>query len=117
MFTIGKIINTHVIKGEVKVKQITDFMERFNVGSVIYLIYTNEQIIPLEIASVRTQKDYLLIRFTEYDSINEVDSFKGLMLKIKNEQLTPLNEHEFYCHEIIGCTVSDMYDTKIVLVH
>ena len=116
MFTIGKIINTHGIKGEVKVKQITDFMERFNVGSVIYLIDTNEQIIPLEIASVRTQKDYLLIRFTGYDSINEVESFKGLMLKIKNEQLTPLNEHEFYFHEIIGCTVSDLCGTKIGVV-
>ena len=116
MFTIGKIINTHGIKGEVKVKQITDFMERFNVGSVIYLIDTNEQIIPLEITSVRTQKDYLLIRFTGYDSINEVESFKGLMLKIKNEQLTPLNEHEFYFHEIIGCTVSDMSGTKIGVV-
>ena len=116
MFTIGKITNTHGIKGEVKVKQITDFIERFNVGSVIYLIDMNEQIIPLEIASVRTQKDYLLIRFTGYDSINEVESFKGLMLKIKNEQLTPLNEHEFYFHEIIGCTVSDMNGTKIGVV-
>jgi len=116
MFTIGKIINTHGIKGEVKVKQITDFIERFNVGSVIYLIDTNEQIISLEIASVRTQKDYLLIRFTGYDSINEVESFKGRMLKIKNEQLTPLNEHEFYFHEIIGCTVSDLCGTKIGVV-
>src|SRR5699024_5652240 len=60
--------------------------------------------------------DYLLIRFTGYDSINEVESFKGLMLKIKNEQLTPLNEHEFYFHEIIGCTVSDMSGTKIGVV-
>src|SRR5699024_2920451 len=110
------IINTHGIKGEVKVKQITDFIERFNVGSVIYLIDTNEQIIHLEIASVRTQKDYLLIRFTGYDSIHEVKSFKCLMLKIKNEHLTSLNEHEFYFHVIIGCTFSDMIGTKIGVV-
>lgn len=116
MYTIGKIINTHGLKGEVKVKQITDFIERFNVGSVVYLIDTDEKVIPLEIANVRKQKDYLLICFTGYDSIDAVEIFKGLILKIKNEQLTPLNDHEFYFHEIIGCTVSDMVGTKIGIV-
>lgn len=113
MFTIGKVINTHGIKGEVKVKQITDFVERFAVDSVVYLIDKEEKLVTLEIASVRTQKDYLLIQFTGYDSIDQVEVFKGHLLKIKQEQLTPLKEHEFYFHEIIGCTVSDIDGNEI----
>lgn len=116
MYTIGKVINTHGIKGEVKVKQITDFVERFAKGAVVYLVDEKEHAVSLEISSVRQQRDVLLIRFTGHDSIEQVESFKGLLLKIKAEQLTPLNEHEFYFHEIIGCTVFDMNGNEIGIV-
>ena len=36
MFKIGKITNTHGIKGEVKVHQTTDFDERFAPGEKVY---------------------------------------------------------------------------------
>lgn len=105
MFTIGKIINTHGIKGEVKVKQITDFEERFTKGSTVYLINQDEQQLELVIDGYRTQQDILLIHFTGYDSIDSVEGFKGSLLKINAEQLTDLKEHEFYYYEIIGCIV------------
>src|SRR5690625_5781553 len=73
MFTIGKIINTHGIKGEVKVKQITDFEERFTKGSTVYLINQDEQQLELVVDGYRTQQDILLIHFTGYDSIDSVE--------------------------------------------
>lgn len=116
MFTIGKITNTHGIKGEVKVKQITDFIERFDEGSIIYVIDHNNNAQPLEIDGFRTQHNNLLIHFKGYDSIEDVEDFKGLLLKIKQEQLTDLPENEFYYYEIIGCTVWTTDEDEIGMI-
>lgn len=105
MFTIGTIINTHGIKGEVKVKQISDFKERFTVGSTVYVIDKHEQVVTLTIDGSRTQQELLLLHFDGYDTIESVEPFKGCTLKIEEIQQTALAAHEYYYHEIIGCTV------------
>src|SRR5690625_2119210 len=116
MFLVGKILNTHGIKGEVKVKQITDFIDRFQVGETVYIVDSKENIIPLKVDSFRTQKNNLLIHFEGYESIEDVESFKGMELKIKDDQLTPLDMDEYYYHEIIGCEVFTTELEKIGVV-
>lgn len=105
MFKVGKIINTHGIRGEVKVKRITDFDDRFEVGATLYLEQENQEVIALEIIAHRMHKGFDLIRFKGYDNINEVEKFKGCLLKITEAQQTTLPAGEFYYHEIIGCEV------------
>lgn len=104
MFNIGKIVNTHGIRGEVKVKRISDFEERFTSGEKVYL-ETETELIPLTIAAHRVHKGFDLIQFEEFNNINDVEKYKGMMLQIKETQLTELTEHEFYYYEIIGCEV------------
>ncbi|WP_067729433.1 ribosome maturation factor RimM [Oceanobacillus damuensis] len=104
MFNIGKIVNTHGIKGEVKVMRISDFEERFEPGETVYVI-KDEQPIELTIATHRMHKGFDLVQFKGYDNINKVESFKGCKLKIYEGQLTDLAEDEYYYHEIIGCEV------------
>ena len=104
MFNIGKIVNTHGIRGEVKVKRISDFEERFAVGETVYL-KGEETLFQLSIATHRVHKGFDLIGFEEFDNINDVEKYKGSYLQIKEEQLTELTDHEFYYHEIIGCEV------------
>ncbi len=105
MFIIGKIINTHGIKGEVKVKQITDFPERFKIGETVYISQQNDSYLALKIDGSRMHKDYYLLRFEGYSSINDVEHLKGAELKIKEDQQKMLEEHEYYYHQIIGCHV------------
>lgn len=105
MFIIGKIVNTHGVKGEVRIKQITDFIERFDVGATVYLKNKTNDYIPLTVVTSRRHKNLLLVRFEQYTTLNEVESIKDFSLYIKEDQLTELNKGEFYYHEIIGCTV------------
>ncbi|WP_405102235.1 ribosome maturation factor RimM [Oceanobacillus sp. FSL H7-0719] len=112
MFNIGKIVNTHGIRGEVKVKRISDFEERFTSGEKVYL-ETETELIPLTIAAHRVHKGFDLIQFEEFNNINDVEKYKGMMLQIKETQLTELTEHEFYYYEIIGCEVFTL-DGEIV---
>src|SRR5690625_2043989 len=105
MFDVGKIINTHGVRGEVRVKRLTDFEERFTIGATLYLVKKNEQPIQLIISSHRIHKDYDLLSFEGYENINDVEDFKNTYLKIKEEQLTELPTGEYYVHEIIDCQV------------
>lgn len=104
MLKIGKIVNTHGIKGEVKIKRITDFAERFAVGNTVYIEIENEYK-ALKIAQHRMHKNMDLVQFEGYDNINDVEGMKTAFLYIKKEQLTSLDEGEYYYYEIIGCTV------------
>lgn len=116
MFSIGKVIKVHGIKGEVKVKQITDFIERFHKGATVYLIDEDNVALELEIDGFRTQGEILLIHFSGYDTIESVEHMRGLTLKVKEEQLTELEENEFYYYEIIGCKVYTVAGQEIGVI-
>ncbi|HLS09487.1 ribosome maturation factor RimM [Lentibacillus sp.] len=105
MFNVGKIVNTHGIKGEVKVQRMTDFDDRFDIGNKLILQKENGQALELEIDGHRIHKGFDLIHFKDFNNINDVEHFKGHDLKIREDQLTELDENEFYYHEIIGCAV------------
>ncbi|RDW19465.1 ribosome maturation factor RimM [Oceanobacillus arenosus] len=116
MFNIGKIINTHGIRGEVKVHRITDFEERFVVGEMVYL--AKEDGIPLKliIDGHRLHKGFDLIHFEGYNNINDVEHFKGSELQITEDQQKELDEHEYYYHEIIGCEVHTTSGDKLGVI-
>ncbi|REK55018.1 MAG: ribosome maturation factor RimM [Geobacillus sp.] len=106
-FNVGKIVNTHGIRGEVRVISRTDFPEeRYKKGNTLYIFMEKSQE-PIEVIvkSHRVHKSFDLLSFEGYDNINLVEKFKGAMLKVPESQLGELNEGEYYFYEIIGCTV------------
>ncbi|WP_100010981.1 ribosome maturation factor RimM [Lentibacillus sediminis] len=105
-FNTGKIVNTHGVRGEVKVLRISDFEERFEPGNVLWAVMEDKEPVQLVISGHRKHKGFDLLQFEGYANINDVEVFKGANLKITEEQLTELEEDEFYYHEIIGCAVS-----------
>src|SRR5699024_1463357 len=116
MFIVGEIVNTHGLKGEVKVKRITDFEERFHVGSTVYIKRGSLDFIPLKVDGFRKHQQFDMLHFEGYDTIESVATIKGKQLFIKEEQLTELLPGEYYYHEIIGCkmyTVDNDYIGEI----
>ncbi|MFD1862452.1 ribosome maturation factor RimM [Planococcus sp. FY231025] len=106
-FNVGKIVNTHGIRGEVRVLSRTDFPdERFAVGTKLGLFKPDaKKPIMVTIASHRQHKNFELVTFEGYPNINDVVEFKDSYLRIAEHDLTELEDHAFYHHEIIGCTV------------
>ncbi|WP_117169731.1 ribosome maturation factor RimM [Paraliobacillus sediminis] len=106
LYNVGKIVNTHGIKGEVKIIRITDFDDRFDVGNKLYFLGKNEKNpIQLTVASHRMHKQFDLVQFESYNTIEVAEKLKEGMLMIREEQRGTLDEGDFYYHEIIGCTV------------
>lgn len=107
-FKIGTIVNTHGIRGELKVKAITDFAEdRFAKGQVLYR-NDNGQSHQEKIAKSRVHKGMWLLTFEGVDNINQVEIFKGQDLYVDSADRDELPEGEYYYNEIIGCQVVDL---------
>jgi 16S rRNA processing protein RimM len=106
-FNVGKIVNTHGIRGEVRVISKTDFAdERYRVGNTLYIFMDHaSEPIEVKVKSHRVHKSFDLLSFEGYDNINLVEKFKGAIIKVPESQLGKLEEGEYYFHEIIGCTV------------
>lgn len=107
LYTVGKVVNTHGIKGDIKVLSMTDFAdERFAPGSKL-LLQDEERGTTLEvkIISSRVQKNMYIVKLAGFDDINVVEKYKGWLLKISEEQQGKLDDGEYYYHEIIGCRV------------
>lgn len=113
MYDVGKIVNTHGVRGEVRVIRITDFEERFTVGETLYLVMNKDEPRPLKIVGHRKHKQFDLVLFEGFNNINEVEHFKGGMLKVHEEDLTELSEGEYYHHEIVGCAVYTESNEKL----
>src|SRR5699024_4770617 len=116
MFNVGEIINTHGIHGEVKVYQISDFMDRFEMGKSLYLAQANKPVQEMIISSYRLHKGFILLKFEGYNNIDDVEGFKGSYLQVIEKQLTELPDDEYYYHEIIGCTMYTVSDNFIGIV-
>ncbi|WP_243289897.1 ribosome maturation factor RimM [Bacillus sp. FJAT-47783] len=105
-FNVGKIVNTHGIRGEVRVISKTDFPEeRYQPGNLLFVFKEGQDPVEVVVKTRRPHKNFDLLTFEGYESINEVEPFKGSLLKIPESQLGVLDEGEFYFHEIIGCHV------------
>ncbi|WEG11607.1 ribosome maturation factor RimM [Pullulanibacillus sp. KACC 23026] len=106
-YQVGKIVNTHGIRGEVRVISQTDFAdERYQKGSRLAIADSpNAPMTEVTVASHRRHKNFDLLTFEGYPTINEVQGFKGQYLFVSEDLLRELEENEYYYHEIIGCVV------------
>lgn len=101
---IGQIVNTHGIKGELKVKTSTDFIaERFQKGSQL-MIDDHGNKVSVVVKGYRLHKGHVLVSFEGLLDINLVEKYKGCYVyALKDESL--LNEDEYYVGDLIGCDV------------
>lgn len=114
-FNVGKIVNTHGVKGEARVVSKTDFAdERYKPGNKLYFFMPDTKVpIELTVKSHRKHKSFDLVTFIGYENMNQIEKMKGGILKVKESQLGELDEDEFYYHEIIGCIVTTLTGEEV----
>ncbi|WP_313732056.1 ribosome maturation factor RimM [Cohnella nanjingensis] len=104
---VGKIVNTHGVRGEVKVYPQTDFPDvRFRGGSRLLLVPPERgEPIGVEVLSAREQKNLFVVKLKGWDDINYAEKFKGWELKVTADERVELEEDEYYLSDIVGCSV------------
>lgn len=105
--TVGKLVNTHGIRGEIKILSRTDFPEvRFAPGSKLLIVPENgSSTFEVTVESSREHKGVYIVRLEGYTNINQIEKYKGSLIKVPGENLVELPENEYYFHQIVGCEV------------
>ncbi len=107
LLSIGKILNFHGIKGDVKVG-FTEGNEKVLSETGHVYVVSGSETVRLDIESVRFHKKTAIIKFKQFNSVDDTVKFKGCLLKLPKEELISyLEEDEFYISDLIGLKACD----------
>lgn len=115
-FKVGTIVNTHGIRGEVKILAITDFAdERFKKGAKLQ-VETKDGFVPFEVKSSRLHKNMWLVLFEGVNNINDIEKYKTHDVYVHGDARETLGDNEYYYDEIIDSRVFDLDGNDIGVV-
>ena len=100
MYLIGYITTTHGVKGELKVKNLSDY-DRFHVDTQVII---NHQIYDIE--HIKHQHDHLIIKFKQIHTMNDALVLKDQEIYIEDKVQDDLGVHY---SDIIGKDVYDVH--------
>ncbi len=100
---VGQIVAPHGIRGEVKVRLITEDPELLQELETLYVDDAAPR--PMQVAGVRFHRKHALIQFEGITTRTEAEALRGLYVLIPKAWAPPLEEDEFYVHEILGLRV------------
>lgn len=103
-FRVGVIANTHGIRGEVKVYPTTDDINRFKKLKKC-ILDTGKEYIDLNIESVKFFKNMVILKFKEYNNINDIECYKGKDILVSRDNAVKLEKGEYYIADILGAKV------------
>jgi 16S rRNA processing protein RimM len=116
LIAIGKIIKTQGNKGEVKVKALTDFPERFKKLNDVYL-QSEKELKKLKIENVRYYKNCVILKFEEINSISSAKELLGYFLKVKECEAVKLPPKFYFVHDILNLSVFTLDGKFLGKVH
>lgn len=100
LIKIGKIVNTHGIKGELRLLSKFPYKDKVFINNM--KIYIDKKDIEV-INTYRKHKNFDMITLKGYSNINEVLKYKGKNVYVNKEDII-LNDNEYLDEEIIGMT-------------
>ena len=101
---VGVITTTHGLRGEVKVFPTTDDPKRFKKLKEV-LLDTGKERRKLQVESVRFQKNLVILKFKEFNNINDVEQYKKCDLYVSRKNAVKLEENENFIVDLIGLHV------------
>jgi 16S rRNA processing protein RimM len=104
-FSIGDIVNTQGIKGDVRVAPQTFDPTRFELLDEVDGCLPGKLPVKLAIERVWYHKGFVIVKFKGVDNMTQAERLKGMELKIPSEKALPLEEGEYYIRDIYGLRV------------
>ena len=105
-FQVGIISSTHGVRGEVKVFPTTDDVKRFKKLKQVILDTGREELL-LQIQGVKFFKQFAIVKFKDYDSINDIEKYRGKSLYVERADAVSLKKDEYFIADLMGCKVED----------
>lgn len=97
----GQIVNTHGVKGEVKIDSWCDFPDDLAAVGTLYIDGA-----PVAVRSARVHKNCVLAALEGVDGIDAAIALKGKIVQVRREDI-PLPEGQVFMADLIGLKVVD----------
>ncbi len=99
---VGKIVNTHGVRGEVKLNPSVDYVAELTEVDTFY-VKTKTEYVKMHAERVRIHKNCAIIKLSGVDTMSEAESYRGKMFYIEKDMDLP--EGEYYIEDLIGLSV------------
>jgi 16S rRNA processing protein RimM len=99
---IGRVARPFGVRGELRVDLLTDYPEQLGRLDTVYI---GADARPFRVEAVRLHKDAALFRLDGVEDRDAADQLRGALVQIPREEAVPLEEGEFYEHQIVGMEV------------
>ena len=112
---VGLITSCHGINGQVKVKSLSDFEERFLKPGIRWLQQENEPPSKIELISGFKQpgKEIFIVKFQGINTRNHAEQLKKFKILVKAQTLPKLKKEEFHLLELVNLEVKTFENNKL----
>lgn len=102
LLKVGKIVNTHGLRGEVKVMALTDDPRRFD--ELEYVLIDGKEV---KVEGCKYQKDRIIVKLEGIDKVEEAEKLKNKFMEIPRELAVELEDDCYFLADLRECTVFD----------
>jgi len=115
---VGLITSCHGIKGQLKVKSLSDFEERFLNPGIRWLQKENEPPSQIELTSGFKQpgKETFIIKLQGISNRNQAEQFKKYKILVKTNKIPKLKKEEFHLLELINLQVKTRENNELNII-
>lgn len=106
---LGQIINTHGVKGEIKVYPLTDDIKRFGKLKVVYMKQA-EDYKAYKIEEVKYLKNIVILKLENINDMNEAVKLIDNYLYVDRENAVKLSKDTYFIADLIGMEVYTIKD-------
>ncbi|SFU46199.1 ribosome maturation factor RimM [Butyrivibrio sp. INlla21] len=112
-FQVGVVASTHGLHGEVNVFPTTEDPNRFKKLKKVTLHTQRGEELLLDVQSAKFFKKFVIVKFKQFDKIEDVEKFRGCELTIDRKDAIKLNPGEYYIADMLGLDIVDEDDNKL----
>ena len=102
---IGRVANTHGVKGMLKILPTTEDLKRFELLKELYIENIKGITEKFQIKEIKYLKQFVLLQLEGIEDMNKAMLYKQGIVKIPKEQALPLDKDEYYVFDLIGLKV------------
>jgi 16S rRNA processing protein RimM len=105
---IARIVRTRGNRGEVLADILTDFPERFERLKTVLLEFPDQHRETAVLEETWAHKGRQVLKFAGIESISEAERLRAAWVLVDLRDAVPLEEGEYYDHDLVGCRVVDV---------
>ncbi len=115
---VGLITSCHGINGQVKVKSLSDFEERFLKPGMRWVQKENKPPTKIELTSGFRQpgKEIFIVKFEGINTRNRAEQLKKYKILVKTNKLPELKKEEFHLLELINLQVKTFENNELKII-